>query len=305
MIDISGLYPPIPTPFTSDEELDYKTLTHNLTKVWEKYPLRGYVVQGSNGEVVYLNEEEKVDVVKFVRATISPEKLLIAGAGCESTRQTIKLCEKMAEAGANAALVINPFYYSKAMANVNVIINHFNQVANKSPIPVIIYNMPANTGIDIPDEAIIQLSKHPNIVGMKDSGAKIAKIAYLIQECPKFQVLAGSASFLAPALMCGAVGGVCALANIAPGLILEMMSKIEKKDYTRAFSMQKRLVESNAAVTSRWGVAGLKAAMEFLPFLEGAYLRSPLLPLTKEGREKLEVILEKAEISKALKHELC
>jgi len=211
----------------------------------------------------------------------------------------------MSEAGANAVLVINPFYYSKAMANVNVIINHFNQVANKSPIPVIIYNMPANTGIDIPDEAIIQLSKHPNIVGMKDSGAKIAKIAYLIQECPKFQVLAGSASFLAPALMCGAVGGVCALANIAPGLILEMMSKIEKKDYTRAFSMQKRLVESNAAVTSRWGVAGLKAAMEFLPFLKGAYLRSPLLPLTKEGIEKLEIILEKAEISKALKHELC
>jgi len=278
---------------------------HNLTKVWEKYSLRGYVVQGSNGEVVYLNEEEKVDVVKFVRATISSEKLLIAGAGCESTRQTIKLCEKMAEAGANAVLVINPFYYNKTMTNVSVIINHFNQVANKSPVPVIIYNMPANTGIDIPNEAIIQLSKHPNIVGMKDSGGKIAKMAYIIQECPEFQVLAGSASFLAPALMCGAVGGVCALANIAPGLILEMMSKIEKKDYTRAFSMQKRLVESNAAVTSRWGVPGLKAAMDSLPFLKGAYLRSPLLPLTEEGEKKLEVILQKAEISKALKHELC
>merc|ERR1719440_798205 len=127
-MDISGLYPPIPTPFTASEELDYDTLVHNLTRVWEKYPLRGYVVQGSNGEVVYLNEEEKVDVVKFVRATISSEKLLIAGAGCESTRQTIKLCKRMSEAGANAVLVINPFYYSKAMKSVKVIINHFNQV---------------------------------------------------------------------------------------------------------------------------------------------------------------------------------
>merc|ERR1719198_342884 len=211
----------------------------------------------------------------------------------------------MAEAGANAALVINPFYYNKAMRNTNVIVNHFNQVANKSPIPVIIYNMPANTSIDIADEAIVELSRHPNIVGMKDSGAKIAKIAYVIQECPEFQVLAGSASFLASALMCGAVGGVCALANIAPGLILEMMSRIKKKDYTTAFSMQKRLVESNAAVTSRWGVPGLKAAMESLPFLKGAYLRSPLLPLDKEEEKKLEIILQKAEIYRALEHELC
>lgn len=252
-----------------------------------------------------MNEKEKVDVVKFVRAATGSKKLLIAGAGCESTKQTIKLCEKMAEAGANAALVINPFYYSKAMTNVNVIINHFVQIANKSPIPVIIYNMPANTGIDIPDKAIIQLSKHPNIIGMKDSGAKIAKVAYLIHECPKFQILAGSASFLAPALMCGAVGGVCALANIAPGLILEMMSKIETKEYTKAFSIQKRLVESNVAVTSRWGVPGLKAAMDFLPFLKGAYLRSPLLPLAKEEKKSLENILQKAEIPKSLKHELC
>lgn len=305
MLDISGLYPPIPTPFTCNEEVDYDTLMHNLTEVWEKYPLRGYVVQGSNGEVVYLSQEERVDVVKFVRATISSDKLIIAGAGCESTKQTVNLCEKMAEAGANAVLVINPSYYSKAMTSIKVIINHFIQVANKSPVPVIVYNMPANTGIDIPDSAIIQLSKHPNIIGMKDSGGKIAKLAYIIQECPKFQVLAGSASFLAPALMCGAVGGVCALANIAPGLILEMMSKIRKKDYTMAFSIQKRLVESNTAVTSKWGVPGLKAAMELLPFLKGAYLRSPLLPLTNEEKQNLIIVLQKAEISKALKYELC
>lgn len=304
MLDISGLYPPIPTPFTSNEEVDYDTLMHNLTEIWEKYSLRGYVVQGSNGEVVYLNQEERVDVVKFVRASINPEKLIIAGAGCESTKQTINLCKKMAEAGANAVLVINPSYYTKAMTNSKVIINHFTQVANKSPVPVIVYNMPANTGIDIPNNAIIQLSRHPNIIGMKDSGGNIGKLAYIIQECPEFQVLAGSASFLAPALMCGAVGGVCALANIAPGLILEMMSKIKRKEYTTAFSIQKRLVEPNTAVTARWGVPGLKAAMEWLPFLKGAYLRSPLLPLNKEEKQNLFVILQKAEIPKALEYEL-
>merc|ERR1719397_1764496 len=159
--------------------------------------------------------------------------------GCESTIQTIRLCKRMAKAGANSVLVINPHYYKKGMQSPAIITNHFRQVADASPIPVVLYNMPANTGIEIPNSCIIELSSHENIIGMKDSGGKVAKMAYIMQECPGFQVLSGSASFLAPAMCLGAVGGVCALANIAPQQILDMMTMVKRGDIKEAMALQK------------------------------------------------------------------
>jgi len=292
MLDISGLFPPIPTPFSSDGAVDYSLLGRNLS-VWNKFALAGYVVQGSNGEVVYLSEDERVEVVRAVRKNTS--KLIIAGAGCESTIQTIRLCKRMAEAGANAVLVINPHYYKKGMQSAKVITNHFRQVADASPIPVVLYNMPANTGIEIPNSCIIELSSHPNIIGMKDSGGKIAKMAYIMNECPGFQCLAGSASFLAPAMCLGAVGGVCALANIAPQKVLDMMSMVQRGDIKQAMALQKTLVEPNTAVTAGFGIPGLKAALDYLG-MNGGYLRSPLMPLPADKVQKLRQILAKAKI---------
>jgi len=297
-LDISGLYPPIPTPFETDGSIDYNALAQNLN-VWNKFDLAGYVVMGSNGEFVYLSTDEKVDIVEHVRKNIPKNKKILAGCGCEGTLETIRMCERMAEVGADAALVINPSYYKKGMTNKKVLLNYFSQVADLSPIPVILYNMPGNTTIDIPNDVIVKLSRHPNIIGIKDSGGKVSKIGYMCQECPGFQVLAGSASFLAPALCLGAVGGVCALANIAPQQILDMMSLVKQGKLTPAFAIQKRMIEPNTAVTAGFGIPGLKHALDHLGMLGGS-LRGPLMKIDDETIMKLESILRKAGIGHVL-----
>jgi len=250
---------------------------------------------GSNGEVVYLSQDEKVQVVKTVRASIPSEKLVIAGAGCEGTRQTIKLCERMAEAGADAVLLINPHYYKGLMKNPAVMKNYYTEVANGSPVPCILYNMPGNTGIEIPINVCVELSHHPNIIGMKDSGGKVHRIAQIKHENPDFQVLAGSASFLLPALEVGATGGVCALANIAPKECLEVIKLFHDQRHSEAKKLQGRLVAPNTAVTSGFGVPGLKAAMEFIG-MKGGPVRSPMVDLDKGGRAIVRDILHRANI---------
>jgi len=250
---------------------------------------------GSNGEVVYLSQDEKVQVVKAVRASIPAEKLVIVGAGCEGTRQTIKLCERMAEAGADAVLLINPHYYTGLMKNPAVIKNYYTEVADASPVPCILYNMPGNTGIDIPINVCVELSHHPNIIGMKESGGKVHRIAQVKHENPDFQVLAGSASFLLPALEVGATGGVCALANIAPKECLEVVKLFHNQRHSEAKKLQGRLVAPNTAVTSKFGVAGLKAAMELVG-MKGGPVRSPMLDLDKSSRASLRAILQRANL---------
>lgn len=293
-LDLSGIYPPIPTPFKENGDIDYDALRANL-KHWNQFGLAGFVVQGSNGEVVYLSAEERVQVVKEVKACLPAGKLLIAGAGCEGTRETIRLCKAMAGAGADAALVINPHYYKGLMRNPEVIKNHYTKVADGSPIPVVLYNMPGNTGIELPTQTIIELARHPNIIGLKDSGGKVHKIAQVKSECPNFQVLAGSASFLLPALCVGATGGVCALANIAPQKCIELLDLYNKAELGKAKQLQGTLVEPNTAVTARFGVPGLKAAMEMLS-MKGGPVREPLLNLTEANRSVVREILVKADI---------
>ncbi|XP_008314468.1 4-hydroxy-2-oxoglutarate aldolase, mitochondrial isoform X1 [Cynoglossus semilaevis] len=195
-LNLSGIYPPIATPFTAKEDVDYCRLAENLQK-YAKMPFRGLVVQGSNGEYPYLTEEERVEVVRVVRRSLQPEKLLMAGSGCESTAATVQLTEKMAAAGADAALVVTPCFYKGKMKS-GALIQHYTKVADNSPLPVVLYSVPANTGVDLPLEAVVQLSQHPNIIGLKDSGGDITRIGLIVHKTKEqdFQVLAGSAGFL-------------------------------------------------------------------------------------------------------------
>jgi len=294
VLDISGVYPPIPTPFYATGDIDYDSLRANLAK-WNQYDLRGIVVMGSNGEVVYLSQDEKVQVVKTVRDNIPADKLVIVGAGCEGTRQTIRLCKRVAEAGADAVLLINPHYYTGLMKNPAVITNYYKEVANASPVPCILYNMPGNTGIDIPISVCVELSHHPNIIGMKESGGKAHRIAQIKYENPDFQILAGSASFLLPALEVGATGGVCALANIAPKECLELVQLFYSDRHLDARKLQGRLVAPNTAVTSKYGVAGLKVAMELVG-MKGGPVRSPMLDLDRNNQMIVEAILKRANL---------
>ncbi|ELT93590.1 hypothetical protein CAPTEDRAFT_134600 [Capitella teleta] len=275
-LDISGVYPPIATPFGEDENIDYEKLKANMDK-WEEAPFRGYLVQGSNGEYSYLNYNERVEMVSAVRKMAPKDKLVLAGSGCESTRDTIALTKKMAEVGADAVMVVTPCYYKGRMTN-SALENHYVKVADESPVPVILYSVPANTGIDLALDVVVRLSEHPNIIGMKDSGGDVTKIGNMIFKTAKnnFQILAGSASFLYPALAVGAVGGVCALANVLAKETCDLRQLFLEGKHREAAKLQHRLISPNAAVTKSFGVAGLKYAMDRFGYYGGPP-RSPLL----------------------------
>lgn len=290
-MDISGIYPPIATPFNGDETIAYDKLQHNMDK-WNKIPLRGYVVLGSNGESVYLTIDERVEFVRRAAEMAGKDKLIIAGAGCESTRETISLGKKMAEAGAKALLIVTPCFYKGMMTN-EALISHYTKVADASPVPIILYSVPGNTTIDLPAEVAVQLSAHPNIVGIKDSGGNVAKLGQIVYKTQNnnFQVLAGSASFLLGAYTVGCVGGICGLANIMGQECCDLEQLFKQGKMEEAKALQHRLIGPNIGVTAKFGVPGLKTAMEWFGYAGGP-TRSPLQPLSKTNAEVLKKIFQ-------------
>lgn len=292
MIDLAGIHPPIPTPFTRDGELALSRLESNIDR-WNKEPISGYVVGGSNGEFVHLSIDERIEVVRTVLQTRAEGRLVIAGAGLESAHGTIGLARQLASIGADLVIVVTPSYYRSKMTST-AFQDFYTRVADASPIPVLIYNVPPNTGVDIPGEAVIRLSEHPNIVGMKDSSGDLSKMAFVIQEAAEgFQLLAGSAGFLLPALSLGAVGVVPAMGNFASSMLRELMDRFLAGDFEQARALQLWAVETNTAVTTRYGVPGLKAALDMLGYYGGP-VRSPLQPLTPEENGTLKDILQRA-----------
>ena len=284
-IDLAGIFPPIPTPFGTDGSVSSSGLKRNI-EFLNRYNLSGTVVLGSNGEFVFLNPEEKVQTIEIVRDLLPTGKLLIAGTGCESTLSTVRLTREAAQVGADAALVITPHYYKNRMDRASLI-RHYSTVADQSSIPIILYNMPASTGLDLDAPTIVELAGHGNIIGMKDSGGNLNKMAQVLGAAPgDFQMLAGSAGFLLPALSLGAVGAVAALANIAPDLCIRLHSAFLQGESKRAADLQVRMVSLNNLVTREGGVPALKAALDLLGLAGGAP-RTPLLPADQQTRERL------------------
>jgi len=275
----AGIYPPITTPFNQDESISWAHLKTNLEQ-FNKTSLKGYLVQGSNGEYCYMTSSERIEMIKKVREFASADKIVLAGSGCESTKHTVEMTCKMAEAGADAAVVITPHYFKSGMTS-EALSKHFEAVADCSPIPVILYNVPKNTGVDMDAKTIVGLSKHPNIIGMKESSGDIAKISEVIgatRDGGDFFVLAGSANFLLPALKVGAVGGICALANALPKEVCQIQQLLEAGKEEDALALHFRVQAPNKAVTAQFGVPGLKHIMDQRGFYGGP-LRKPLLPL--------------------------
>ncbi len=291
MIKLNGLYPPLPTSFTGDEELNLSKIADNIEKLC-RYRLSGILILGSNGEMVMLNNEEKKSVYDTARKAIPSGKLMIAGTGAQSTRETRHLSIMASDSGADAVLVLNPSYY-KSQMNSDALVRFYHDVAGKSPAPVIIYNMPANSGLDMDAETILKASEHKNIIGIKDSGGNLVKMASVIKNAkPGFQVLAGSASFLLPALSIGAVGGILAVANIAPELCLNIYDSFNNGELDKAKEYQLAAVDLNTAVTRKWGVPALKAAMDYLG-MYGGPVRKPLLSITESINKQLVELIDK------------
>ncbi|OGO20891.1 MAG: hypothetical protein A2Z14_04135 [Chloroflexi bacterium RBG_16_48_8] len=294
MLRLSGNYPAVPTPFHGNGEVDFEHLKFNLDKL-NQVPLDGYVIGGSNGEFAYLSVEERIQVVKAVRKCLPPDRILIAGAGMESTHATIDLTMRMAEAGAHVALIITPHYFIGKMT-AEALERHYLAVAEASHLPILLYSVPANTGLILPAEAVLRLAPHPDIIGMKDSGGDVTRIGYLVKNTPDdFSIFAGSAGFYLGALAVGAVGLIGALTNIAAPDLAQMVEHFQNGQLEKAREIQLRLIAPNYAVTSRFGVAGLKSAMEMIGFYGGP-VRSPLLPLSIEEKSELRKILSEAEL---------
>jgi 4-hydroxy-2-oxoglutarate aldolase len=287
--EIRGVIPPIPTPFDGDGRILHEQLRANLGR-WFAAGLHGVVVLGSNGEFVLLDEAEKFALWETARDAIPPDRVFIAGAGAESTAATIALTRRSAQLGADGAMIVTPHYYRGQM-NPASLIHHYRAIADASPIPIIIYNVPANTNVDMDAATIIELARHENIVGVKDSSGNFAKMGQVIRAARSgFALLAGSGSFLFPALMIGAKGGVPAVANVAPRECVEIYESFRRGDYETARELQLKLLPVNEAVTSRWSVPGLKAALDETDYYGGPP-RLPLLSLGEADRAKLREVL--------------
>lgn len=291
---LEGVFPPIPTPFDSEGNLLPDKLKANIT-LWNQTGLHGYVVLGSNGEAPMLTDEERIELWHAAREAIPRNKLFLVGAGVESTRHCITLAKRAAECGADAAMFVTPNYY-KSQMNSATLLNHYRLIADASPIPTIIYNMPAATALDIDANTVIQLAEHPNIIGIKDSSGNIAKFEEIIRAVrPDFTVIAGSGGYFYPALCVGAKGTVAALANVAPRECVALYDAFRAGRHNEARALQFRLVPLNAAVTTRWNVAGLKAALEELhQGFYGGPPRLPVRPLGAEERTLLRKIMQDA-----------
>jgi len=293
-LNLQGIFPPLPTSFDRDENLMPDRIRSNIKKL-SKYNLTGFLILGSNGEQVMLSESEKIKAIAAAREAIPSGRLLLAGTGCQSTRETIALTKAAAAEGADAALVINPFYYKGSM-NHDELVRHYFDVADASPVPILVYNMPGNTGIDMTAAMIITMASHPNIAGLKESGGNVVKMGEVLRNVkPEFQVLAGGAGFLLPALAMGAIGGILASANIAPRHCVNIYNAFMKGEVDRARHLQQAIIALNAAVTSRWGVPALKAAMDQVG-LWGGHVRRPLLPFREEMRQQLLTLLGDNEV---------
>lgn len=284
---LSGVFAPITTPFDDQGKVLLDKMAFNIQKL-NQSRLRGYLVLGTNGEFRSLSAPEQMEVLQTVVKTSSPDKVIMAGTGAESTKVSIDLCSQAAEIGSHYGSLITPYFFAKKMSD-SALINHFIQVAERSPIPVLLYNNPGVTGITLSTTVIKEVSSHPKIVGMKDSSPGNLS-AYILNAQPGFYLLAGSANFFFTGLLMGAVGGVLSLADAFPEPCCRLYDLGAARSLDEGRELQYDLMKINQMVSGKYGVAGVKAAMDLAGFYGGP-TRAPLASLTSEERKKLHEAL--------------
>jgi 4-hydroxy-2-oxoglutarate aldolase len=284
---LQGIFPPITTPFDHNGNIYLSKIQHNVEK-WNLTTLSGYVVMGSTGESVMVTPEEKYTVWEAVAKHAAAEKLLIAGTGVESVRETVDLTNRAAAMGYKAAMVRTPHYYKNLINRADAQMLYFRAVADQTTIPLIIYNWPQTTGVDIPVDAVAALSAHPNIIAIKESSGNLEKVMQMLREVKEgFQVLVGSAPTLWPSLLMGACGAILAYANAAPYSTIAIWEAYRTREEAAGMDWQNRIGRAAALVTTKYGVPGLKHAMD----VNGYYGGPPRLPLvvpSPEARREIE-----------------
>jgi 4-hydroxy-2-oxoglutarate aldolase len=283
----AGIYTPLATPFAADGSLDARALARNVDK-YLRTPLTGLVVLGSNGEAPQLEEHEADLAIKTVRDAMPKDRPLLAGTGRESTAATIAATERAARLGVDAVLVRTPSFYKSQMTTA-AFVAHYTQVADRSPVPVLLYNVTMYTGVNLLPEAVGILSQHPNIVGIKETNSEMVQFGeYLARAASGFTVLAGSGATYFSALMLGAHGAVLAVAGVAPDLCVNIFNAVRGGRIDEARTMNRELAPLSKLVGATYGVPGLKAALTLLGF-DGGIPRPPLQPV---GQQATDVIRE-------------
>jgi 4-hydroxy-2-oxoglutarate aldolase len=294
---LAGIFAPLTTPFAGDGSVAVADLRANMDG-YNRTGLAGYVVLGSTGEAVFLSDEESARILQTAREAASSEKILIAGAGAESTAQTIGRTRLAADLGYAVALVKPPHYYRPHM-KPQVLMDHFRRVADASRIPILLYSIPQFTGIALEAAEVAELAKHSNIIGIKESSGDVQRVAAIMAQAPAdFQTLVGSTNALSASLMKGARGGILALACVLPELCVEVYERATRGDALGASQLQERLASASRLIVSEGGPAGVKCGMELRGYRGGAP-RLPLQPVSARQREEISACLRVLEAGAA------
>ena len=294
---LRGIHIPFPTSFDAAGELDARAVRANIVR-WNGTGVGGYVALGSTGERVHLDERERLLLVEAAREAVPRESAFVVGVGEQSTRATAGDARRMSEAGADAVLVLTPHFYRAALT-ADALYGHFAAVADASPVPVILYNIPQNTGVTLAPEVVARLAAHENIQGIKDSSGDVLALTEMLRltldRADDFIVMTGHGGALYAALAAGAPGAILAVACVAPELCVAVYEAFRAGEHERALTLQRRLAPLAAAVTTRFGIGGLKAALELLGY-EGGTVRAPLRPPDEDARRELARLLEEAAV---------
>jgi 4-hydroxy-2-oxoglutarate aldolase len=290
--DLGGIIAAIPTPFDANEELALDALASDITR-WNATRLDGYTVLGTTGEFVSLTTDEKKRVIERARSAIPANKTMLAGTGEESTRATVALSRWAGEIGCDYAIVVTP-HYARMMFSRDSLRQHYDRVADASPIPIVIYHIPQCTGVDLSPQTVAEIAEHDNVAGIKDSSGNVFALQEMRRLCPAdFVILTGGAHVLHAALSVGADGAILAEACSAPELCVELRDAFEAGDLARARALQERLANFNRILIGKYGISGVKALLETQGF-SGGPTRSPLTPLSREAVAELVAALELA-----------
>ncbi len=290
-LKLQGIFPALTTPFNHEGALYRAKVFHNVEKL-NNVALGGYLVGGSTGETPLLTFEERLQLMGWVREASAEGRTLLAGVGMESVHETVLLADCAAKLGYNAVLVLSPHYYRNQMFRPETQLLYFRAVADRSKLPVLLYNIPAVTGYHLPAEVVAELSRHPNIIGMKDSSGDLDALKNVVKAVPPdFRVLSGSGASFLDALQAGASGAILAIANAIPYACVTIWEAFRTREHEAGKDWQSRISEAARLVNAVYGVPGLKHAMELNGYYGGAP-RLPFTPLKPEERSEIEAAFD-------------
>ena len=296
MLNLRGVIAPVVTTFGArDEGLDLDAFGTNL-RAYAAAGLSGVVVCGSTGEAALLDDDERRSLIEHARGELPSDVRLIVGTGAESTRQCVQRCHVASEHGAHAVLVVAPHYYASSMTPA-ALEAHYRRVADESPLPVLLYNIPKYMHFALEPDLVARLSSHENIVGMKDSAGNLEKLAgYVQSQTDDFTVLTGHGGTFHQALELGVRGGILAISLFAAELTLDIYERHQAGDLQASAESQRAAVPLAAEIVARMGVAGVKAAIDRVG-LRGGRVRAPLLPLGPEDEARVDALLRDARVT--------